>query len=137
MLSQRIKAARIAKGLTQAEAAKTLGVGQKYISKLELGDKRPSVEMLAKLAQLYGVSESYLLGSRVAEHCAEYNGATPPDDNQTPQGLRDLAADEALVESLKITPAEWLALNSLLLPTPTDKAGYVQLLATIRGVTRG
>ena len=137
MLAQRLKAARLAKCLNQTEAANALGVGQRFVSKLENGERRPSVETLAKLARLYGVSESYLLGRQVNENRAEYGDSAPSDDNRTPQGLQDLAADTALFEALQITHEEWLALNSLLLPTPTNKAGYVQLLSTIRGITRG
>lgn len=136
MLAQRLKAARLAKGLNQTEAANALGVGQRFVSKLENGERRPSVETLAKLAKLYGVSETHLLGHQANEHRAEYNGSAPSGDHSTPQGLQDLAADTALVEALNITPAEWLALNSVALPTPTDKAGYVQLLTTIRGIAR-
>lgn len=136
MLGQRLKAARLAKGLNQVEAAKALGVQQRFVSKLECGEKYPSVEMLAKLARLYRVSEADLLGRRASEHVGEYRYTAPNFDNQTPKGLRDLAADTALVETLRITSAEWLALRSIALPMPTDSAGYVQLLATIRGITR-
>lgn len=139
MLPNRLRVARRAKDLRQSEVAAALGVQQGFISKLERGEKSPSVEMLTRLASLYGVTESYLLGKSTKEESAEYAapGNLIATDTDTPRGLRELASDAALVETLKITPSEWLALGSIALPSPTDKAGYVQLLATIRGIARG
>lgn len=39
---------------TQAEVAKELGISQKYLSKLELGKRTPSANLLAKIADYYG-----------------------------------------------------------------------------------
>ena len=136
MLSQRLRAARLAKDLRQTEVAEALGVQQGFISRLERGEKKPSVEMLSRLAALYGVSETHLLGHKANEDPGPYGESAVVVDTTTPVGLRELAADTALMASLEITPAEWLALGSIALPSPTDKGGYVQLLATIRGISR-
>lgn len=136
MLHLRLKAARVAKGLTQPAVAAALGVSQAYISKLERGEKRPSVEMLKRLAALYGVSETYLLGS----HHGERIPLTPEGpypfalDPSVPPGLRDLVEDQGLCAFLKVSPEEWRALRSILMPCPISKDGYVQLLLAIRGI---
>jgi transcriptional regulator with XRE-family HTH domain len=139
MLAHRLRSARRAKDLCQTEVADKVGVKQGYISRLERGEKKPSVELLSRLAALYGVSESYLLGHATHEEPAPYRPKTyrPVVDRDTPPGLRELAADSALMDSLAVTPAEWQTLASIALPSPIDKSGYVQLLTTIRGISRG
>jgi len=133
MFQQRLKSARKAQALSQAEVAVALGVPQTFISKLELGKKKPSVETLTKLAAIYKVRVADLLG----EDDEEARHAGPAAlDRHAPQGLWDLAEDEALHTALAISPAEWLALASIALPSPTDKEGYVQLLETIRRISR-
>ena len=58
------------------------------------------------------------------------------DFRMVPQGIRDLASDRALTETLAITPDEWrrLAAVSQALPPTVDKAGYVALLYTLRAI---
>lgn len=141
MLAARLKAARLAKSLTQDEVARSIGVKQRWISKLERGDKRPNIETLSKLAKLYGVNESNLLqGETFANKPGlDHNGGhtvaqeTEKADHAN-DSLAELAADTLLLDALQITPEEWTALRSIKLPGPTDKGGYVQLLATIRGI---
>lgn len=137
MLHNRLKAARQAKGLTQQEVAEALGIAQGFVSRLERGEKRPNVALLTQLANLYGVTETQLIGSEVEDERAVYVAiGRMLADPGTPQGLRELAEDKALLTTLGITLEEWLALRSVALPHPTDKGGYVQLLATIRGISQ-
>ena len=58
MIAERMKAFRKSSGLSQANIACFLGVDQSLISKAEKGERSLSVEMLEKLAALYGVSIS-------------------------------------------------------------------------------
>jgi hypothetical protein len=118
--------------------------------------------MLSKLARFYGVSETELLaggggvlrqghivnGSGIAQgHIVNGGsargdivsvraGGEDGDKVAGADGLAALAADDVLLSVLEITPDEWVALRTIALPGSTDKAGYVQLLATIRGITR-
>ena len=57
-IAERMKAFRKSSGLSQANIACFLGVDQSLISKAENGERSLSVEMLEKLAALYGVSIS-------------------------------------------------------------------------------
>lgn len=54
VLGNRIKAARAARGLSQADIAAPL-ITPAYLSRIESGDRRPSVTVLAHLADRIGV----------------------------------------------------------------------------------
>lgn len=60
-LPNRIRTLRRRQGLTQAQLAKLIGVAQPYITEIEKGRKRPSVEVLEKLCDSLGGSADYLL----------------------------------------------------------------------------
>lgn len=51
-----LKAARINRNLTQAEAAQQLGVSRKTISNWEMGTTYPSVEKFMQIEEVYGLS---------------------------------------------------------------------------------
>src|SRR3954453_12138500 len=59
-LGARIKAARVAAGLTQPVLADS-DVSVAYLSRIESGQRRPSPELLASLAQRLGVTLDYLV----------------------------------------------------------------------------
>lgn len=60
-VARRCRAARLAAGLSQPAAAQGLdGVSSAYISRIETGDRQPSVTVLRELAGRYGVSVSWL-----------------------------------------------------------------------------
>ena len=60
-LSEKIYQHRKKLGLSQEELATKLGVTRQAISKWELGDSLPDLDMIVKLAQLFKVSTDYLL----------------------------------------------------------------------------
>lgn len=51
----RLREARERKGLSQAKAAEAVGVQKAAISKIEVGQGLPSVKVLLRLCELYGV----------------------------------------------------------------------------------
>jgi transcriptional regulator with XRE-family HTH domain len=53
-LAERLKAARVLAGLTQAEAAVVAEIGQSYWSEVEAGKRDPSTATLARLAKGVG-----------------------------------------------------------------------------------
>lgn len=127
-LATRIKSIRKMRGFTQQQIADQLNVDQGHLSRLERGEKGATIELLHRLAKILDTPLSYLLGeSNIDQHPK----STPP-----PPGLKMLQDDTALTETLKITDEEWLALTSILLPGEADKDGYVQLLYTIRTITK-
>lgn len=59
---QRLLELRKARNLTQQRLAIELGIDQTSISSYECGKYLPTVEVLIKLAEYFGVSTDYLLG---------------------------------------------------------------------------
>ena len=49
-----LRAARLARGLTQLEVAETLGVTQGYVGRVERGELQPSRSRMIELATIYG-----------------------------------------------------------------------------------
>ena len=68
MLNQRIRILRQARGLSQVELARILGVTKQSVSNWENDNIQPSIEMLKKIAQTFGVSADYLLGLDDSEY---------------------------------------------------------------------
>ena len=62
MLGTRIQELRGALGWSQVELAKRLGVAKQTVSNWENENIQPSIEMLIRLAKLFGVTTDYLLG---------------------------------------------------------------------------
>lgn len=60
-IGQRLQAARLRKGLTQAEVAKRAGTNVNYYAKLERGEAVPSLRMLEKVLKALGVHSSDVL----------------------------------------------------------------------------
>lgn len=65
MLGQTLRRLREERNLTQTELADLLGVAPSFISLLERGERQPSVETLARLAGIFGVSYDDLLGAPI------------------------------------------------------------------------
>ena len=65
----KLKELRKSRRLTQAQVAAGVNCSAPTYSRYEMGTRQPSVEMLARLADFYGVSLDYLFGR------------TPPDSS--------------------------------------------------------
>lgn len=62
MLGQRINELRTSFGWNQVELAKRLNISKQTVSNWENENIQPSIEMLVRLAKLFGVTTDYLLG---------------------------------------------------------------------------
>jgi DNA-binding XRE family transcriptional regulator len=60
-LGKHIEVLRKEIGMTQAELARAIGVSQQTIYAIEIGDRRVSVLMLAKLASIFQISVEKLM----------------------------------------------------------------------------
>ena len=92
MLNENIKALRKTKGLTQDELAIRLNVVRQTVSKWEKGLSVPDAEMLQKMAEVFEVSVSQLLGSSInqnenvdiiAEQLSRINGQLAVKSNRS------------------------------------------------------
>lgn len=61
-LGAHISLLRKARGMTQAELARALSVSQQAVFAYELGDRRVSVLLLAKLSKVFAISVEELMG---------------------------------------------------------------------------
>lgn len=64
MFSQKIKKARKEIGFTQREVSEATGIPQSTIAYIETGKREPDLEKLGILADFYGVSIDWLLGTK-------------------------------------------------------------------------
>lgn len=62
IFSDKIKALRQEKGITQSELASKLGITTTALSFFESGSRIPNIEVLKSMAVIFGVSSDYLLG---------------------------------------------------------------------------
>ena len=60
----KLKKARFDTGFTQREVEQETGIHQSQIAKYETGKTEPDIEKLGILADFYGVSADWLLGTR-------------------------------------------------------------------------
>lgn len=58
----RLKQIRTELGLSQYEVQTETGISQSKISRFETGEREPTIEDIAKLAELYNVTTDWLLG---------------------------------------------------------------------------
>ncbi len=61
-LNENIKILRQSKGINQIEFGRILGVTKQCVSNWENDNVLPSIEMLIKIADVFGVTTDYLLG---------------------------------------------------------------------------
>ena len=62
ILAERLKACRKEKGLTQIKVAVYCDITEKAYQNYELMTREPKLEILIRIADLYGVSLDYLVG---------------------------------------------------------------------------
>ncbi|MFZ1075366.1 MAG: helix-turn-helix transcriptional regulator [Minisyncoccia bacterium] len=60
-LGRNLKRIRKAKGITQGDIVRALGVGRGYISNIENGKMNPTLSTITRLAKALGVSSNELL----------------------------------------------------------------------------
>lgn len=61
-LGAHIKILRLARGLTQAELSRAIGVSQQAVFAYELGERRVSVLLLTKIARVFSIGVEELIG---------------------------------------------------------------------------
>lgn len=93
-LARRLRATRVAHGLTQAEVAKALGLHRPTITEIEAGRRSVSSEELYAFSRLYGAPVSDLLGERRI-------GKRDPDGRTTQPGHRS-AIEESITQMARV-----------------------------------
>ena len=104
-IGKRIRACRLAKGMTQEQLANEVGVVVTHISHIETGNSVPSLKTLIDIINALDCSADELL-------CIEIKKAKPVFDSWMTEQLADCSADEAkiikeTVVSLKKSLRKW------------------------------
>jgi XRE family transcriptional regulator, fatty acid utilization regulator len=87
MIGERLRIAREACGMRQAEAAKSLGIAESGISEMETGVREPRASQLAALARLYNRSVDFFFRDvPVAEELVLWRGE--PSDESVARRIR-------------------------------------------------
>ena len=89
MLNDRIQELRQAKRMTQVDLAKSLGLTKQGVSNWENDNVLPSVEMLSRIADFFGVSTDYLL-CRDDGQTLDVNGLSPDEIAHLQEIVNDL-----------------------------------------------
>jgi transcriptional regulator with XRE-family HTH domain len=84
------RSARLARGLTQEDAADVVGVSPEFYARIERGKTLPSVPTLLRLAASLRVSTDVLLGLDRMPEAARIRLATPPSRPVAPVTRRIL-----------------------------------------------
>lgn len=75
VVAPQLRALRRRAALTLEAAARSAGLSPAHLSRLETGQRQPSLPMLLALARIYGTTVSELLGESVADRDAVVRGA--------------------------------------------------------------
>lgn len=62
MLDKRIRQLRLERGINQKDLGNALGVSKQSVSNWENGNIMPSIDLLVRIADYFGVTTDYLLG---------------------------------------------------------------------------
>lgn len=60
-IGNRIRQLRRDQGMTQAQLAMKLNIGDRHLRKIEAGEKGPSIDILVEIATLFSVSLDYII----------------------------------------------------------------------------
>jgi transcriptional regulator with XRE-family HTH domain len=119
MIAQRMRRLRVDKHWTQEDLAKKLNMAISTISGYENGSRRPDIETLIRLSDLFEVSVDYLIGRSNQTH--DLTAGAPMD------------ADDVIATTIDLTDLHRLERLSLLLdeqPLTVEDKQY--MLAIIR-----
>ena len=126
MYYKRLKELRLKYQLTKREVAKALNVSESTYGKWELGQRKPDLDTISRLADYYCVSTDYLLGNSDDPNYSEIKHAPPLDaEARVNKALEDIgllkAGEELTVEEQMII-ADFLIRNKdIILPDKKKK----------------
>lgn len=101
-LNENIRTLRMARGLSQVDFAARVGVTKQCASNWENDNVLPSIEMLIKLADFFGVTTDYLLG-RSPLSVLNTEGLTSRQIMHLKAVVEDLLTSNTEIERLKDT----------------------------------
>lgn len=64
---ERIRQLRKSREMTQEQLAIKLNIGERYLRKIEMGEKGPSIDILVEISALFEVSLDYIIMGRQSQ----------------------------------------------------------------------
>ncbi len=64
---ERIRQLRMSRKMTQEQLAIKLNIGDRYLRKIEMGEKGPSIDILVEISALFKVSLDYIIMGRQSQ----------------------------------------------------------------------
>ena len=116
---ERLRSARQARQLTQFELSQQTGLAQAYLSQLESGQRKASLDTAKRLAQALGVGAGYLLGENGQRDrpCPEaHPSVTAVLESLQQAGLPEAMARD-LLESISVVVSTLLRATASLIAT--------------------
>ena len=106
-LSARLRNLRAGRGWTQDEMARRAGLSKSYLSRIEDGERQPSLASLLSLAQAYGVPLASLFAAPTEEnpHCAVLRAGSLPEQQGNGLSYTPLSRPEraAAMHPIRVT----------------------------------
>lgn len=93
-MPERLRSVRRSRGMTQEELAELVSISQKSIAAYERGIRDPGSDMVAKLADVLGVTTDYLLG--IEAERGDSNGIRVPVFDSIRAGIPTEAIDDVI-----------------------------------------
>jgi transcriptional regulator with XRE-family HTH domain len=109
---QLIRETRLAHGLSQRELAEAIGVKASHIAYIEAGQRRPSLQLLSRIAEVLELDKSGLF---ILLHPAahEFVPAPRPAATRPNQAWKQFLLNRALLKKHQVTPGELRVLKQV------------------------
>jgi transcriptional regulator with XRE-family HTH domain len=134
-LGQTVRSQREALGLTQRALAQKLGVEASHVAFIESGRRKPSLKLVAHLADTLGVDRQKLLILAHPEAQELIAEATPEKRQKTSPSWRRFIENQGLLDRYNVNDRELRALESLsLLGTVRSAKEFLAILTLLRDI---
>jgi len=109
ILGYRLKELRKENRMSQAALGKLLGVTKVSISGYEHGTRIPSLEILNKILDVFGVSADYLMGRELNVVCEDDESITMNLSISDIEIIREIRSDSELFNSIACNPKRFFS----------------------------
>jgi transcriptional regulator with XRE-family HTH domain len=134
-LGERVKSCREGLGLTQRSLAEKLGVEASHVAFIEGGRRKPSLKLVARLADILALDKQQLLVLAHPEAKELIREATHEKPRKGSPSWRRFIENHELLARYNVTDRELRALESLsLLGTVRSAKEFLAILTLIRDI---
>lgn len=114
----RLKAMRVERGWTQDEVASRAGLSKSYLSRLEEGDRQPSIAALLSISAAFGVSMSAIFGGGTETPREEHGGCGIVRSGEEPDRVGNGLSYRPLIGGSRVSN-----LQPIYVTVPVDRPG--------------